>query len=139
MLNELTLIGRVAEKPEIKTSNAGKSYCRLSVRADRYKDVGEWHGIVFFDKSAEILNKFVDKGDMIYVKAQLSYNKVMNDKGREINTPSLIGRDFKFLGKSQKNAGKNPEPQKIPSNSITTEATTTQVKRAGKTGAGQFY
>ncbi|EKB51262.1 single-stranded DNA-binding protein [Cecembia lonarensis] len=85
--NRVTLIGRLGAKPEIKRFDDGKIKASLSLATnDYYKNQkGEkveettWHLLIAWGKSAEIIEKYTDKGSEIAVDGKLT-NRSYTDK-----------------------------------------------------------
>lgn len=76
MKNSVSLIGRIG-KIESKQGNNMKIVKASLATTKKYKDKEEttWHNIVFFDKVAEIAEKYVTKGDIVSVDGEIKYNK----------------------------------------------------------------
>lgn len=78
-LNLVQICGRLACKPELKTTPGGLVIANFSVASNRsWKDKQgqkqtetEWHNIVAFGKTAEVINQYFDKGDEIYIQGRL--------------------------------------------------------------------
>ncbi|MGY6741146.1 MAG: single-stranded DNA-binding protein [Cecembia sp.] len=85
--NRVTLIGRLGAKPEVKRFDDGKLKASFSLATnDYYKNQnGEkveettWHLLVAWGKSAEIIEKYTDKGSEIAVDGKLT-NRSYTDK-----------------------------------------------------------
>jgi len=84
MLNKVQLIGRLGKDPEIRNTNAGSVANFSMATSEKYEKNGEkkettyWHNIVAWNKTAEIIGKYVHKGDMLYVEGKItnrSYEK----------------------------------------------------------------
>ena len=69
-----TVIGNVGNETKLETSGSGKSYLRLRVAAS-YKDKdGEkttWIGATIFEKRAEALAPYINKGDKVALRGTL--------------------------------------------------------------------
>ena len=77
-LNEVQLIGNTGIDPDIKTtSNGGKYAIFTFATTDKRKDAPDntqWHKIVCWDERlADTIERFVKKGDRLYVKGKLVY------------------------------------------------------------------
>ena len=80
MKNRVQLIGHVGQDPEIKNLEGGKKLATLSLATnDSYinakgekVDQTEWHRAVAWGKTAEIIEKFVQKGKEIAVEGKLT-------------------------------------------------------------------
>lgn len=77
--NKVQLIGNLGQKPEIKTTDAGRKWARFSIATDEsYRNAkGErvtetqWHNLVAWGKVAEIADKYLDKGSKVVVEGKL--------------------------------------------------------------------
>lgn len=75
-MNSVSLMGRVGQPPEVKVIQGGKEgtfkVCNnLSIAVRRNADVTDWVNCKVIGKSAEILEKYVLKGDMIGIDGSL--------------------------------------------------------------------
>ena len=57
----------------------------------------EWHNIVVRNKAAEICEKYLSKGDRIYVEGRIKTRKWTDDKGIERYSTEIQCTDFTFL------------------------------------------
>ena len=67
----------------------------------------EWHNIVVRNKAAEICEKYLSKGDKVYIEGRIKTRKWTDDKGIERHSTEIQCADFKFLttkNDSQENA-----------------------------------
>ena len=69
----------------------------------------EWHNIVVRNKAAEICEKYLSKGDKVYIEGRIKTRKWTDDKGMERYSTEIQCTDFTFL------TNKN-EQQGVPSN-----------------------
>ena len=90
MLNDISLQGRLAADPELQqTANTKKSVVsvRLAVQRDTNKyaeeDNVDWINLVFWDKLAENISKYGQKGDMIIVLGRLQSRKYEDVKKQD--------------------------------------------------------
>jgi single-strand DNA-binding protein len=78
-LNKVMLIGNLGKDPEIKETESGKTFARLSLATnEKYKGESKttWHNIVVWDeKKAEILEDYCRKGSKLYVEGKLEMRK----------------------------------------------------------------
>ena len=74
----------------------------------------EWHNIVVRNKAAEVCEKYLNKGDRVYIEGRLKTRKWIDDKGQERYTTEIICSDFTFLT----NKNENFEKLKTKSQSI---------------------
>jgi len=79
-LNKVCLIGNVGKDPEVRSSQSGSLISNFSIAtSDRQKDAQgnwqdktDWHNLVAFSRTAEIVRDYVRKGSKLYVEGKLS-------------------------------------------------------------------
>lgn len=99
-LNQVTLIARVGKDPEIRKTQGGAPIANLSLATSeqwRDKNSGEkkerteWHRVVVFnEKLAEIVEKYVGKGDLVMVQGQLATRKWTDQSGADRYTTEVV-------------------------------------------------
>jgi single-strand DNA-binding protein len=78
-VNKAILLGHVGKDPEIRSTNGGSLVASFSLATtDRQKDGNgnwldktEWHNLVAFNRSAEIVRDYVKKGDKLYIEGKI--------------------------------------------------------------------
>ena len=88
-VNKVILLGNVGKEPEVRYVEAGVAVAQfpLATTERGYKlqngtevpDRTEWHNVVAWRKQAEIIEKFVHKGDMLYVEGKI-HTRSYDDK-----------------------------------------------------------
>lgn len=88
-VNKVILLGNVGKEPEVRYVEAGVAVAQLPLATTErgYKlqngtevpDRTEWHNVVVWRKQAEIIEKFVHKGDMLYVEGKI-HSRSYEDK-----------------------------------------------------------
>lgn len=87
-MNKLSLVGRIVRDVDIKTSQNGKTIARFTVAAQRkYKNNegnydSDFIPCVAFDKSAEFVEKYFKKGDMIGITGHLQSGSYEGKNGK---------------------------------------------------------
>lgn len=93
----------------------------------------EWHNIVVRNKAAEICEKYLSKGDKVYIEGRIKTRKWTDDKGMERYSTEIQCTDFTFLtNKNEQQQGGQPQqeaqaqqpsqqPQQQPQNSVAPE------------------
>lgn len=91
MRNRVQLIGRLGNNPEVKTFDSGRKMAKFSLATnDFYTDKNgnktestEWHNIVAWGKTAELVENYLTKGKEVAVVGKLTYNQYETDKGEK--------------------------------------------------------
>jgi single-strand DNA-binding protein len=60
------------------------------------KEKTEWHRIVFFGRSAEVIDQYLKKGQQLYIEGRLQTSKYEKD-GVERFSTDIIGESFNFI------------------------------------------
>ena len=84
----------------------------------------DWHNIVVRNKAAEVCEKYLSKGDKVYVEGKLRTRKWQGDDGADRYTTEVNVDEFTFLS-TKKDSGNNVE-QNTPSVSESKEADQTE-------------
>ncbi|AOW08847.1 single-stranded DNA-binding protein [Flavobacterium gilvum] len=107
MKNKVLLIGNAGNDPTIKSLDGGRKVANLTIAThDHYKnDKGErveqteWHNIVAWGKTAEIIEKFVIKGKQIAVEGKLTHRSYDDQNGVKRFITEVLVNEITLLGK----------------------------------------
>ena len=105
--NKVQLIGHVGQDPEIKTFDGGKKLAKLSIATNEsYKnEKGEkveetqWHNLVAWGKTAEIIEKYVVKGKEIAIEGKLTHRSYEDKNGEKRYVTEVVIDELLMLGK----------------------------------------
>jgi single-strand DNA-binding protein len=105
-LNKAMLIGNVGQDPEIRTIPSGARVAQFSVATSRrwndksgqQQEKTEWHRIVVWEKLVEIIERYVKKGDRIYVEGEIEYRQYQDKDGVTKYMTEIRARDVVLLG-----------------------------------------
>ena len=104
-VNKVTLLGNVGRDPEIKFTGSGTAVANFSVAtSERFKDKGgewqdrtEWHTLVAYARTAEIVRDYVQKGSKLYVEGRLQTRSWDDKDGRKVYRTEIIVTDIALL------------------------------------------
>ncbi|MEM6644215.1 MAG: single-stranded DNA-binding protein [Bacteroidota bacterium] len=105
-VNKVILVGRLGKDPEVRHLENGAAVANFSIAtSETYKDrqsgerreQTEWHNIVLWRGLAEVAEKYVKKGDMIYVEGKLRTRSWEKD-GITRYTTEVVGDNMTMLG-----------------------------------------
>lgn len=104
--NHVQLIGNVGQEPTITNLDSGKKVVRFSLATNEYyKDPkGEkqtetnWHTVVAWGKTAEIIEKFVAKGKEVGVTGKLKTRTYTTDDGNQRYVTEVVADEILLLG-----------------------------------------
>ena len=88
----------------------------------------EWHNIVVRNKAAEICEKYLSKGDKIYVEGRLKTRQWQGEDGNTRYTTEVHVQDFTFLSTKQDSQAAPAAPMSGPMKESTPERAPQQVQ-----------
>ena len=105
--NTVQLIGHVGQEPEIKNLEGGRKLANITIATNEvyYKDNGdkventEWHRVVAWGKTAEIIEKYVIKGKEIAIEGKLTHRSYDDKEGNKRYITEVVANDVLLLGK----------------------------------------
>lgn len=116
-MNKVMLIGRLTREPEIKATSTGKTVAAftLAVNRRRKEDPADFIQCKAFDKTAEVVQKYCQKGKQVCVLGRIQTGSYENKEGRKVYTTDVMVDELELLGsKSDAPAQEAPKPQPKP-------------------------
>jgi single-strand DNA-binding protein len=104
-VNKVILVGRLGKDPEVRNLDNGAVVANFSIAtSESYKDrttgekkeVTEWHNIVLWRGLAEIAQKYLRKGDMVFIEGKLRTRSWEKD-GVTRYTTEIVGDNMTML------------------------------------------
>ena len=105
--NKVQLIGNLGNDPEIVNLESGKTLAKFSVATNEsYKNAqGEkvtdtqWHNIVAWGKTAQIIEKYVGKGKEVAIEGKLTTRSWEDKDGVKRYSTEVVCNELLMLGK----------------------------------------
>jgi single-strand DNA-binding protein len=105
-VNKAILVGRLGRDPETRYTSGGQAVCNFSMATDEtYKDRAgerqkrtEWHKIVVWGKQAEIAQKYLKKGSLLYLEGRIQTRQWDDKEGQKRTTVEIVANTFRMLG-----------------------------------------
>ncbi|MGI4827031.1 MAG: single-stranded DNA-binding protein [Janthinobacterium lividum] len=106
-VNKVLLLGNVGKDPEVRASQGGMTIASFTLAtADRQKDQTgqwtdktEWHNLVAFGRTAEIVRDYVKKGSQVFIEGKIQ-TRSWDDKesGQKKYRTEILVNDMSLLG-----------------------------------------
>ena len=121
MVNKVILIGNVGADPDVKYLEGGVAVARFSLATSEvYNNKNgervtqtEWHNIVLWRNLAQIAEKYVHKGMMLYIEGRIRTRSWDDQNGVKRYTTEIYGDNFQMLSRKQDNGAK-PQDTHMP-------------------------
>ena len=115
MLNKAILNGRLTKSTELKQTQNGKSVCGFTIAVDRSRDreKTDFIPIVAWGKTAEFVNQWFGKGDLITIVGRIEVRNYEDKSGNKRTATEIIAEEVLFGGsKNTTNASEKPADSK---------------------------
>ena len=119
-INKVILIGHTGDEVKMHYFEGGGAIGRFPLATNETytnRTTGEkvsnteWHNIVVRNKAAEICEKYLKKGDKVYIEGRLKTRKWQDDSGNDRYSTEIQCTDFTFLtprGEAGQASGSQP-------------------------------
>ena len=86
-LNKVMLIGNVGDDPDVRTTSSGTPMAKMSLATSRQwtnkdgskQEKTEWHRLTVWGKLVDVVERYVKKGDRLYVEGRIEYSESESD------------------------------------------------------------
>ena len=104
--NKVQLLGNLGNEPEIITLESGKKIAKFSIATnesyrnssgDKVTDT-QWHNIIAWNKTAEIIEKYLKKGNEIMVEGKLTSRSYETKDGEKRYISEVVCSELLMLG-----------------------------------------
>lgn len=106
-LNRVTLIGHLGADPEVRTTQNREVIATIRLAttettkdksSGERKETTEWHRVVFFNRTAEVVGEYLRKGAPIYVEGRIHTRKWQDKEGQDRYVVEIIASEMQMLG-----------------------------------------
>lgn len=102
-MNKVIEIGRSVSNVELKQTSSGTSAVEFSIAVKRtFKNANgqyesDFFNCIAFNKTAELIGKYVKKGDMIAIEGKLQTRNYTNREGKKVYVTEIVVEQVEFL------------------------------------------
>ena len=148
-LNKVTLIGNLGNDPEVRSTTGGNRLATFSLATSRSwndqsgnrQEKTEWHRCVVWNTKgsqlADIVEKYVHKGDKLYVEGRIEYRQWQDKEGQTRYSTEINVRELIMLSGPRGGGGSDFDGEGGGA-SRSRPAPATRAKSAGTTGGDDF-
>ena len=124
-LNKAMLIGNVGRDPEVRYLDGNSGQAKVATftlaTTERYRDRNgetrentEWHNIVAWRNTADVVERFVKKGTQLYIEGRIRTRSWDDQTGNKRYTTEIIADTLQLLGKKSDNPAASGPQQTAP-------------------------
>jgi single-strand DNA-binding protein len=106
-INKVILVGNLGKDPEMRYTADSKAVATLTIAtSEQWKDKNtgqnqektEWHRVVAFGRTAEIMGEYLKKGSQVYIEGKLQTRKWQDQQGQDRYTTEIVANEMQMLG-----------------------------------------
>lgn len=117
-VNKVILIGHLGKDPDIQTFDSGVKKASFSLAtSEEYKDKDgnkvqqtEWHNIILWRGLAEVAEKYLAKGNQVYIEGKIKTRSWDDKDGNKRYTTEIVVDNMTMLGGRKQQNGESIEP-----------------------------
>ena len=128
-MNKVMLIGNVGKDPDIHYYDADQSVAQVSLattergytlqNGTKVPDHTDWHNLVFYRGLAKVVEKYVHKGEKLYIEGRQRYRNYNDQQGRHHNVTEIIVDNMEMLSGSVLSGQDQPKHEESSPSAIT--------------------
>ena len=106
-MNKVMLIGNVGQEPEVRYVEQGVPVARIRLattergytlqNGTQVPDHTDWHNVILWRKLAEVVEKYVHKGDKLYIEGRLRYSTYDDKQGQRRYVTEIWADNMEML------------------------------------------
>ncbi|MBW6482065.1 MAG: single-stranded DNA-binding protein [Vicingaceae bacterium] len=109
-INKVILVGNLGKDPEVRYLEGGTAVANFSLatsesytdkNTNERKTITEWHNVVFWRGLAEVAEKYLKKGNQVYIEGKLRTRKWQDKDGVDRYTTEIVGETMQMLGRKE--------------------------------------
>lgn len=125
-INKVILIGNVGKDPEVRHLDSGVAVASFPLAtSETYKNKEnqkvtntEWHNIVVWRGLADVAEKYVKKGNPLYIEGKIRTRSWDDKDGVKRYTTEIVADNMQMLGTKQSNEEAASAPENISTEDI---------------------
>ena len=114
MLNVVAIMGRLAADPQLRQTTTGKNVASFRIACDRGRrdangqSQADWLDVVAWDRTAEFVCKYFQKGSLIAIDGRLQSRSYQDKNGQNRTAVEIVAQNANFCGSKESTS---PAPQ----------------------------
>lgn len=130
-MNKVMLIGNAGKEPDVRYFEVNQAVAQLSLattergytlqNGTKVPDHTDWHTVVFYRGLAKIVEKYVHKGDKLYVEGRIRYRTYDDQRGMKRYVTEILAENMELLSPKPLMQGEGNRTQESSDKPISTD------------------
>lgn len=134
-INKVILVGHLGKDPEVRHLDGNNVVANFPIAtSDSYTtkdgqkvEQTEWHNIVLWRRLAEIAEKYIKKGSLVYIEGRLRTRSWDDKDGNKRYITEVIGNNLQMLDKRDGGSNNNSTSNQVSNSGSATTSTVSDV------------
>ncbi len=117
LINSVRLMGHVGATPEVKSFDNGNKVAKVKLATNEKQknakgetvDITYWHSLVFWGKQAELIEKYISKGERLPIEGTLTNRSYETKTGEKKQVTEVRVDTFEFVSRKTQTANSMKE------------------------------
>lgn len=114
-INKVILVGNLGKDPEVKYLEGGVAIAKFPLattetikdKSGNKQEQTEWHNIVLWRGLAEIAEKYLRKGQTVYIEGKIRSRSYDDKDGNKRYITEIVGETMQMIGKKPESSDSN--------------------------------
>ena len=137
-MNKVMLIGNVGQDPEVRYVDQGVAVARVGLattergytlqNGTQVPDHTDWHNVILWRKLAEIVEKYVHKGDKLYIEGRIRYTTYDDKQGQRRYATEIWADNLELLSPKSTSSVEQP----VASPEVSAQQSQSEAEQSGQ-------
>ena len=137
-MNKVMLIGNVGQDPEVRYVDQGVAVAKLSLATSekgytlqngtQVPEHTDWHTVLLWRKLAEIVEKYVHKGDKLYIEGRIRYTTYDDKQGQRRYATEIWADNLELLSPKSTSSAE----QSVASPEVSAQQSQSEAEQSGQ-------
>lgn len=145
-VNKVILVGNLGRDPEVRYMPNGEAVANFSIATtDQWKDKNgmrqertEWHNIVLWRGLAEVAEKFLKKGQSVFIEGKIRTSSYQDKEGNQRYSTEIVADNMTMLSGREGGGGNSSSGGGFQASASTQSSGQASAATAGKGNASAF-
>jgi single-strand DNA-binding protein len=122
-VNKVILLGRLGKDPELRYTPTGQAVAnftvatseRLPAKDGQRQERTEWHNVVAWGKTGELVNQYLKKGNSVYLEGRITTRSWDDKEGKKNYRTEIVALTVEFINGPSGGESRSAQPSHVSS------------------------